>query len=110
MFQQPPHHLHTVLHVNKITDLLPVAIFFFIGLEKPDLARFPDLVEGFKDHTGHVALVVLIGTEDIEEFDTCDLLFRLLFQHPQIENLLGIAVHVDGTKLGNQPVVIGKAL
>jgi len=89
--------------------LTAIGIGGAVGLEEPDSPRGLDLAEGLVDDAPHVALVVLVGAEDIEEFQPGDGLFQAPLQDPEIEDLLGIAVHVDGLQGGGDGVGIGKA-
>ena len=70
----------------------------------------PDLVKGFENDAGHVALVIFIGAEHVEKLDARHLIFQLVPQNPQIENLLGVAVHVDRSEFRNFCVLVGKSL
>jgi hypothetical protein len=46
--------------------------------------------------------------EDVEEFDPRHPIVQAAVQDPQVEDLLGIAVHVDGLQLQARVVVVGK--
>ncbi len=80
-----------------------------VGLEESHLPRVPDLEEGFAHDALHLRLVVLVGAEDVEELDPHDLAEEPVAHHPQVEELLGVAVHVDGPELRGHPVVVGEA-
>jgi hypothetical protein len=55
--------------------------------EEPDLPRIPDLFKGLMNNTSHVALMILVGTEDIEKFDPDYLIVCIESQSPEVKEL-----------------------
>lgn len=61
-------------------------------------------------HALHLALVVLVGAVHVEELHAGDALEQILAVGPQIEHLLGITVHVEGTQGKRGQQAVGKAV
>ena len=91
-------HGHGVFHVEKIALLFAIAIIRAVALEQPDQALLPHLVGGFVHQRAHVRLVIFVRAEDVEVFQTDQLVQKTGAAGVQIEQVLGIPVHVQRTQ------------
>src|SRR5436190_20480284 len=66
---QPQHRRDTILRIDEIAPLLAIAIIRAMRLEQPDRLTRRDLAVVLGDEAHHVALVVLVGPEHVEEFE-----------------------------------------
>jgi len=84
-----------IFDVEKIARLLAVANAGPVALEEFHRAVGRDLLVGLRDDTAHVALVIFVGSVDVEELQADDAVEDALAARPQIEELFGVAVHVE---------------
>ena len=68
----------------------------------------PDLTVGLDHHALHGALVVFVGAVNIEEFQADHLAVQFLPQQPEVEELLGVAVHVQRREAGDQGRIVAE--
>jgi len=106
MLHQPDHDRHRILHVEKIPLLAAVGVFRPIGAEEFESARLLDLPVGLAHHRAHLALVVFIGTEHIEELQAGQGVEHPFPAGPEVEKMLGVAVHIERL----QPVEPGRII
>src|SRR6202012_3738550 len=85
-------------------------VFWAVALEEAYAAVALDLLEGLADDRAHVVLVVFVGAEDVEVLEADDAVEEVVAQGPEIEHVLGVAVHVERAKCGSRSVRIGVAL
>ena len=95
MFEQPADHLQAVLEIHEIAALAAVRAAGAVGFEQPHRPAGLDLRVRLADHAFHVALVVLVRAENIEEFQRRKPREQTLALGPQIEEMLGIAVGIE---------------
>lgn len=70
------------------------------------------MLEGFKRlayYTSHIALVVLIRTENIEKFESCHFVNEAVGQNPEIEKVFRISIHVKSLQVKDRTMEIVKA-
>ena len=97
--QQPAHHGDGVIDIDEIALLLAVGDACAMRLEQPDRLAGLGLVETLGDETHHLALVVFVGAENVEEFKPGPLrrqlvLARDALDHGEVEHMLAPAVKV----------------
>jgi len=84
-----------ILHVEEVARLLAVVNAGPVALEQLHRPLGRNLFVGFRDHAAHVALVIFVGTVDVEELQPHDAIEDAFAPRPQIEELLRVAVHVQ---------------
>ena len=84
-----------VLDVEEIARLLAVGDTGAVALEQLDRAAVADLLVRFGDDAAHRALVVLVGAVHVEVLEPDRALQQLLAPQPQVEQVLGVPVHVE---------------
>src|SRR3569623_409096 len=64
---QPHHDTQHVIDIDEVAPLIAVGYAVAMRLEQPDGFARLDVVEGFREHAHHRALVVLVRPEHVEE-------------------------------------------
>jgi hypothetical protein len=115
--EQPAHDGHHVIDMDEVAPLVAVGDALAMRFEQPHgLARL-GLVEYTGQHARHLALVVFIGAEDVEEFQPRPL--RRQFFAPDlagdeglVEEMLAPSVEVHRPQRTQMlwPIIVGKAL
>ena len=95
--KQPAHHGDGIIHVNEVALLLAIGDAGAIRLEQPHRLAGLRLIETLRHETHHLAFVVFVGAEHIEEFKPGPLrrqfvLARNAFNDGEVEQMLGPAV------------------
>jgi hypothetical protein len=88
-------HADAVLHVEEVAHLLAVPVVGAVAAEQAHAAGLAHLPVGLVHERAHVALVVLVGAEDVEELAPDHPAQRALPRRPQVEQLLAVAVAVE---------------
>ena len=116
-FQQPAHHRDRIVDIEKIAPLVAVRDSWAVRLEQPHRLAGLGLVEALGDEAHHLALVVLVRPENIEELQPRPLRRQLLalagaIDHRKVEQVLAPAVEVYRPQLAQrrQRPVVGEAL
>jgi hypothetical protein len=91
-------HADGVFDVEEVAFLFAVAVVRAMGFEEAEAAGGGDLAEGFVDDAAHVGLVVFVGAEDVEVFEADDAAEPALAFGVEVEEVLRVAVHVEGAE------------
>ena len=67
---EPQHNIHAIADPNKIAFLSAIRIVRIVRSEQPRLTGFADLPVELHDEAFLPALVILVGSIDVEEFET----------------------------------------
>ena len=88
-------HGDRILHVDEVPDLLSITIVGTVAAEEADLACLKDLFVSLGDEAAHLALVTLVGAEDVEVFDAGHPVEPAVSFRMQIEEVLRVAVGIE---------------
>ena len=58
-----------------------------MGFEETNLTGVANLFERFMDDTPHVTFVILVGTEDVEEFESHNPILQPHAKDPEVKEL-----------------------
>lgn len=108
--EQEEDHLHDVLHIHEIAFLLAVGVLGAAGLEELHGPGVANLLERAADHAAHRPLVAFVRAEDVGELHARDGVHEAVADRPQVEHLLGVAVHVQRTERRDAVERVGVAL
>ena len=103
-------HVYGVGDVDEVAELLAVGVVGAVGFEEADAAVGEDLSVGLVDDGAHVALVVFVGAVDVEVFEAGDLGEDAAAEGPEVEEVLGHAIHVEGAEGVEGGFVVAVAL
>ena len=91
-------HGNGILHVDEVSDLLPIPVVWSMALEKTHLAGSKDLLIGLGDQAAHLSLVSFVRAEDIEVFYADHLIEPPVALGMKVEEVLRIAVGIQRTQ------------
>ena len=91
-------HGNGILHVDEVSDLLPIPVVGSMTLEETHLAGSKDLFIGLGDQTAHLSLVSFVRAEDIEVFYAGHLIEPPAALGMKVEEVLRIAVGIQRTQ------------
>ena len=103
-FHQPSHHRDGVIDVDEVAPLVAILDAWPVRLEQPHGAAVLRIVETLGDEAHHLALVVLVRAEHVEELQARPLRRQLFllheaFGHGLVEQLLAPAVEIHRPEL-----------
>ena len=87
-------HRGGVFNVEEVAHLLAVPVVGSVGFEEADEPFLLRLRGGLVDERAHVGLVVFVGAVDVEVLEPDDLSSQPA-PRVQVEEVLGVAVHVE---------------
>src|SRR5262249_16961299 len=114
---EPAHHRDGVVHIDEVAPLIAVADAVAIGLEQAHRIACLRLVEALGDQAHHLAFVILVGPEYVEELEAGPL--RRQRRAPcgtvgdhEIEQMLAPSIEVERPQPPerNRIAIIGKTL
>ena len=114
---QPAHHRDRVVHIDEVAPLIAVADAVAMGLEQAHRIARLRLIEALGDQAHHLALVILVGTEHVEELQAGPLRRqrrapRGAVRDHEIEQVLAPAIEVERPQPPERSriAVVGKSL
>jgi len=114
--QEPADDGDRIVHVDEIAPLLAVGDARPVRLEQPDRTARLGVVETLGHETHHLALVVFVRAEDVEELESRPLRRHFLFARGalndgEVEQMLAPAIEVQRLEPleGGERIVVGKA-
>ena len=99
MLSEVQSHIHGILHVEKVSPLFSVSVLVMIALEQLDLTGLLELRRGFMHHAAHVPLMVFVRAEDIEVFQTDNLIKKPVAPGITIEEMFRKPIRVQGSQV-----------
>ena len=95
MFGEVQRHLDGVLHIEEVAQLFAVLELGLVALEELHASGAQNLLVGLVDERAHLALMIFVGPENVEVFHAHDARQPADALRMQVEQVFGVAIHVQ---------------